>query len=84
MVWKVINISDSGTSIKFGADDLDKVNKQLSGIDMDLVKIPVNYVDLKAIAVPSSPSAGYVRLFVDTADGKTKIKRSDGSVVLIE
>ena len=51
---------------------------------MDVVKLPVNYVDLKAIAVPSSPSAGYVRLFIDTADGHIKYKRSNGDVVLVE
>ena len=35
MTWKVVNITDAGTSIKFGADDLDKVNKGFSGIDVD-------------------------------------------------
>ena len=27
MVWKVINITDTGTASKFGADDTDKINK---------------------------------------------------------
>ena len=43
-----------------------------------------NYIDLKAIAEPASPASGYIRLFIDTADGKTKIKRSNDDVVIIE
>jgi len=51
---------------------------------MDAVKIPVDYVDLNVIAEPSSPTSGYIRLFMDTVDSKLKIKRSDGTVVIIE
>jgi len=35
MTWKIVNISNPGTSIKFGADDLDKINKLFSGVDVD-------------------------------------------------
>jgi len=35
MVWKVINITDTGTASKFGADDTDKINKGFSGYDVD-------------------------------------------------
>lgn len=43
MVWKVVNISDSGTSSKHGADDLDKVGKLFSGIDVDDVTINTDW-----------------------------------------
>ena len=43
-----------------------------------------NYIDLKAISEPSSLSSGYIRLFIDSSDGKTKIKRSNDDVVIIE
>jgi len=43
-----------------------------------------NYIDLKAITEPSSPSSGYVRLFIDSDDGLTKVKKSNGDVVIIE
>jgi len=35
MVWKYVNISDTGTGSKFGADDTDKINRGFSGIDVD-------------------------------------------------
>jgi len=35
MTWKIINISNPGTSVKFGADDTDKINKGFSGVDVD-------------------------------------------------
>lgn len=35
MVWKVVNIADTGTASKFGADDTDKINKGFSGFDVD-------------------------------------------------
>ncbi len=35
MTWKVVNIADTGTASKFGADDTDKINKGFSGIDVD-------------------------------------------------
>jgi len=43
-----------------------------------------NYIDLKAISEPSAPASGYIRLFIDSGDGKTKIKRSNGDVVIVE
>jgi len=43
MTWKVINISNPGTSIKFGADDTDKINKGFSGIDVDDYDINSDY-----------------------------------------
>ena len=40
MVWKVINISNPGTSSQYGADDTDKINKLLRGdTDVDTVNI---------------------------------------------
>jgi len=35
MTWKVVNITDTGTASKFGADDMDKVSKGFAGIDVD-------------------------------------------------
>ncbi len=94
MTWKIINISNAGTSSQFGSDDLDKVSRIFSGQDVDDLTIVADtilsklksesYVDIKAITAPSSPSSGYVRLFIDSSDGKIKIKRSDGSIVIIE
>ena len=43
MVWKVVNISDSGTSSKHGADDLDKVAKLFNGVDVDDVDINADF-----------------------------------------
>jgi hypothetical protein len=37
-----------------------------------------NYIDLKAISEPGGPASGYIRLFIDSSDGKTKINRSNG------
>ena len=34
MVLKVVNIGDTGSSVQFGADDVDKIDKILSGIDL--------------------------------------------------
>jgi hypothetical protein len=41
-------------------------------------------IDINAIAKPAIPSSGYIRLFMDTADIKMKIKRSNGGVVIVE
>lgn len=35
MVWKTVNIGNTGTSIKFGANDMDKVSNAFSGVDVD-------------------------------------------------
>lgn len=43
MTWKVVNISDTGTGSKFGADDTDKINKLFSGIDVDDVVINADW-----------------------------------------
>jgi hypothetical protein len=43
-----------------------------------------DYIDLKEIAEPGSPDSGYVRLFIDEDDGLTKVKRSNGDVVIVE
>jgi hypothetical protein len=84
MVWKVVSNSDSGDADHHGGNDLDKLMQQLSGTDNDSVKLPVDYIDLNVIAEPASPSSGYIRLYMDTADSKIKIKRSDGTVVIVE
>lgn len=39
---------------------------------------------MKAVAEPSSPAAGYVSVYVDTADGHVKRKSSAGAVVDLE
>jgi hypothetical protein len=84
MVFKTIAAGDAGDATHFGGNDMNKVMSQLNGTDNDSVKLPVDYIDLNLIAVPASPSSGYIRLFMDSADSKIKIKRSDGSVVIIE
>ena len=43
-----------------------------------------DYNEVKAIAAPSQPSSGFARLYLDTADNKYKIKKSDGSVIDLE
>ncbi len=43
MVWKVVNIGDTGTGSKFGADDTDKINKLFSGIDVDDIDINADW-----------------------------------------
>jgi hypothetical protein len=83
MTWKVVNIADTGTSIKFGADDLDKVSNLLNGSDIDSVKLPVDYIDFNLIAEPASPSSGYLRVYMDSADNRLKVKDSSGEVVVI-
>lgn len=84
MTWKTVSNSDAGDADHAGGNDWDKLMQQLSGTDNDAVKLPVDYIDLNAIAEPASPSSGYVRLFMDTADSKMKIKRSNGDVVIVE
>ena len=91
MVWKKVNNSDSGTSTKFGGNDVDKISDLFSNVDVDDVAINSDWkfnqttgVDIKAVTEPSSPSSGYVRLFIDSGDGRIKIKKSNGDVVTIE
>jgi hypothetical protein len=84
MVWKQVVNADAGTADLAGGNDWDKLMQQLSGTDNDSVKLPVDYIDLNVIAEPASPSTGYIRLYMDTADSKIKIKRSNGEVVTIE
>jgi len=42
-VWKVVNIGDAGTSIKFGADDTDKINKLFAANDVDDIDINADW-----------------------------------------
>jgi hypothetical protein len=42
------------------------------------------YNEVKAIAAPGSPASGYARLYLDTADNKYKIKKSDGGIIDLE
>jgi hypothetical protein len=84
MAFKTIAAGDAGDSTHFGGNDMNKVMSQLNGTDNDVVKLPVDYVDFNLITAPSSPSSGYIRMFMDSADSKIKIKRSDGTIVIIE
>ena len=42
------------------------------------------YNEVKAITPPSNPATGYGRLYLDSADNKYKIKKTDGSVIDLE
>ena len=42
------------------------------------------YSEVKAITPPSNPATGYARLYLDSADNKYKIKKTDGSVIDLE
>jgi hypothetical protein len=84
MVWKVVTNADAGDADHSREDDLDKISQLFSGTDVDSVKLPVDYFDLNPIAEPASPSSGYIRLFMDIADDKMKIKCPNGEVVIVE
>ena len=89
MTWKKVINADSGDADHHGGDSLDKVSDLFSGVDVDDVAINVDwkfdhFVDLKAVAEPTTPASGYVRFFIDSADGLIKIKKSNGDVVIIE
>ena len=43
-----------------------------------------DYNEVKAITPPANPATGYVRLYLDSADNKYKIKKTDGTVVDLE
>lgn len=43
-----------------------------------------NYMDVDGISAPSDPSAGVRRLFVDSVDGKLKVRTEGGSSVSLE
>ena len=43
-----------------------------------------DYNEVKAITPPSNPATGYARLYLDSADNKYKIKKTDGSVIDLE
>jgi len=84
MTWKQVVNADSGTADLAGGNDWDKLMQQLSGTDNDIVKLPVDYIDFNQITEPASPSSGYIRMYMDSADAKLKIKRSNGDVVIVE
>src|SRR6187431_270443 len=46
MTWKKVIIGNPGTSIKFGADDMDKISNLFSGTDVDDVKIGSDFAFL--------------------------------------
>ena len=43
-----------------------------------------SYEEIKAVAAPGNPAAGFSRMWFDSADSKLKIKKSDGSVIDLE
>ena len=43
-----------------------------------------DYTEVKAIAAPGNPAAGFARLYLDTGDNKYKIKKTDGTVIDLE
>ena len=43
-----------------------------------------DYSEVKAITPPANPATGYARLYLDSADNKYKIKKTDGSVIDLE
>ena len=49
-----------------------------------VINMNISMGNLQAIAEPSSPPSSNMILFLDSADGKIKIKRSNGDVVVIE
>jgi len=89
MTWKKVVNADTGDADHVGGNDFDKISDLFSGVDVDDVTINVDwkhdhFIDLKAVAEPATPASGYVRFYIDSADGFLKVKKSSGDVVIIE
>ena len=91
--FKEVNISNPGTSTKYGSNDLLEVMKILNGkvVSSRQVRILnpfqfVDHVELKAPAVlPASPTLATVRhLVVDPADNHLKIQKTGGTMIDID
>ena len=67
MTWKVTAISDTGTSIKFGADDTDKIDKLLSGIDVDDVDINADWKFRSGFMAVANPANTFKYIFIGSA-----------------
>ena len=55
--------------------------------ETNIFAVPQNfddYTQVKAIAAPGNPVSGFAYLFLDSADNKYKIKKSDGSEIDLE
>ena len=75
-----------------------KLRTHVNGVDTDVMTVdgvevkhivPVkneSYMDLKNMAdgAVTSPSSGYVRLFLSSTDGHLKYKRSNGDLVVVD
>jgi hypothetical protein len=53
----------------------------LNAGNLDIV---LGYIELSDLDAPATPSAGEVRLFLNTATGKTSVRKDDGSTVSLE
>jgi hypothetical protein len=91
--FKEVNVSNPGTSTKYGSDDLQEIMKILNGkvVASRQVRILnpfqfVDHVEIKAPAVlPTYPTLATVRhIVVDPADNHLKIQKTGGTMIDID
>lgn len=91
--FKEVNISDPGTSTKYGSNDLLDIMQILNGkvVATRQVRILnpfqfIDHVELKAPAsLPAAPSTATVRyILVDPADNHLKVMKTGGSLIDID
>ena len=46
--------------------------------------ISTDIITIKSVTEPTKPSSGYIKLYMDSKDGRIKIKKSNGDVIIIE
>ena len=70
-------------SLTVGGTALLQGDTSLGDNDADIITFR-GEIDINDIAAPAAPAAGKVTLYVDSADGITKVIKSDSSVVSLE
>ena len=56
--------------------------KSAANVMTGLNTFDLGYIDINDVTAPSSPSAGYLRFYADSADGQLKCKNSSGTSCL--
>ena len=87
--FKEVNITNPGSSIQYGADDLLDVMKIFNGKTATnrqvRIKNPFQFIDhleiVQPTSLPSSPPSGTRYIVVDPADGHLKVMKTGGTMI---
>ena len=89
--FKEVTTESEGSASKYGSNQHREVFRMFNGVVVPsrlvVMANPWRWIDtfeIQAMTAPDVPTATRIRIFLDVADGKLKLKKPDGTVLSLE